>query len=138
MGIFPCGEVGHPVECPDGLSDEVGIVGSVDDVEKFAAVLKMNVAGFDGVFVLFLLCQRAVTLEELDRTETEEKRQTSADFLQTIQYVELPDNKEAENLAWVYIVDNVMSQVRMEDLRHIAYAVVARSLPKNESAEISD
>jgi len=81
MGIFPCGEVGHPVECPDGLSDEVGIAGSVDNVEEFATMFKVSDAGFDGVFVRFLLCQRAVTLEELDRTETEEKRQTSADFL---------------------------------------------------------
>jgi len=67
-----------------------------------------------------------VTLEELEKTESEEKRQASTDFLKTIQYTRLPDNKEAENLAWIYIIDDVMSKARMEDLRHVAYAVVAR------------
>jgi hypothetical protein len=67
-----------------------------------------------------------VTLEELSEAKTEEKRKSSADFLQTIQYAELPENIEAENLAWTYVVDEVMSQARMEDLRHVAYAVVAR------------
>ena len=37
-----------------------------------------------------------VTLEELDNTESEEKRKASADFLQTIQYTELLENAEAE------------------------------------------
>jgi len=67
-----------------------------------------------------------VTFEELGKAKTAEKRKASADFLQTIQYVELLDNKEAENLAWIYVIDDVMSQARMEDLRHVAYAVVAR------------
>jgi hypothetical protein len=67
-----------------------------------------------------------VTLYELDNTESEEKRQASTDFLKTIQCTRLPENDDAENLAWSYVVDNVMSQARMEDLRHVAYAVVAR------------
>ena len=67
-----------------------------------------------------------VTLEELDKTESEEKRKASDDFLKTIQYTGLPENAEAENLAWIYIIDDVMSEARLEDLRHVAYAVVAR------------
>jgi predicted nucleic acid-binding protein len=67
-----------------------------------------------------------VTFEELEAAKTEEKRKTSADFLETIQFTELPENDEAENLARIYTIDGVMSQARMEDLRHVAYAVVAR------------
>jgi len=67
-----------------------------------------------------------VTLEELRKTESEEKQQASADFLQTIQYTELQENDEAENLAWIYTIDGVLSQARFDDLKHVAYAVVAR------------
>jgi hypothetical protein len=67
-----------------------------------------------------------VTFDELRNAKTEEKRKSNADFLRTIQYVELPENVEAENLAWNYTIDGVLSQAKMEDLRHVAYAVVAR------------
>ena len=67
-----------------------------------------------------------VTLEELEKTESDEKRQASIDFLKTIQCTSLPENAEAENLAWIYIIDDVMSAARLDDLRHVAYAVVAR------------
>ena len=36
-----------------------------------------------------------VTFEELGKAKTEEKRKASADFLQTIQFTELPENAEA-------------------------------------------
>ena len=67
-----------------------------------------------------------VTIDELKNAKTEEKRKANADFLQTIQYTELPDNDEAENLAWIYTIDGVLSQAKIDDLRHVAYAVVAR------------
>jgi hypothetical protein len=67
-----------------------------------------------------------VTIEELGKAKTEEKRKVSDDFLKTIQHTRLSENDEAENLAWIYVVDDVMSEARMEDLRHVAYAVVAR------------
>ncbi|MCL2710622.1 MAG: hypothetical protein FWE95_07060 [Planctomycetaceae bacterium] len=67
-----------------------------------------------------------VTLEELRDTESEEKRQASASFLEALTHTELPKNDEAENLAWIYTIDGVMSEARMDDLRHVAYAVVAR------------
>jgi len=38
----------------------------------------------------------------------------------------LPPNDEAENLAWIYTIDGVLSQANIDDLRHVAYAVVAR------------
>jgi len=66
-----------------------------------------------------------ITLGELEDAKTEEKRKASADFLQTIQYTELPKNDVAENLAWIYVIDDVMSMARLDDLRHVAYAVVA-------------
>ena len=61
----------------------------------------------------------------MEDAKTEEKRKASADFLQTIQFTRLPENDEAENLAWIYTIDDVMSVARMDDLRHVAYAVVA-------------
>ena len=67
-----------------------------------------------------------VTLDELRDAKTEEKRRASASFLETLTHTELPENEEAENLAWIYIIDEVMSEARLDDLRHVAYAVVAR------------
>ena len=67
-----------------------------------------------------------VLTEELDRAKTEEQRKATVAFLGTIQYTELPENDEAENLAWIYTIDGVLSQANMDDLRHVAYAVVAR------------
>jgi len=66
------------------------------------------------------------TVGELGKAKTEEKRKANADFLQTIQYTELPENKEAENLAWIYVIDGVLSDNHIDDLEHIAYAVVSR------------
>ena len=67
-----------------------------------------------------------VTIGELGKAKTEEKQKATADFLQTIQYTELPENDEAENLARIYTIDGVLSQANMDDLRHVAFAVVAR------------
>ena len=67
-----------------------------------------------------------VTVGELEAAKTKEKRKTNADFLQTIQYTELSENKEAENLAWIYVIDGVLSDNHIDDLEHIAYAVVSR------------
>ena len=67
-----------------------------------------------------------VTVGELEAAKTKEKRKANADFLQTIQYTELPENKEAENLAWIYVIDGVLSDNHIDDLEHVAYAVVAR------------
>ena len=67
-----------------------------------------------------------VTIDELEDAKTEEKREANTDFLKIIQYTKLPENDEAENLAWIYTIDGVLSQAKMDDLRHVAYAVVAR------------
>ena len=67
-----------------------------------------------------------VVTEELDKAKTEEKRRVTVAFLETIRYTELPENDEAENLAWIYTIDGVLSQASMDDLRHVAYAVVSR------------
>ena len=67
-----------------------------------------------------------VTFDELEDTKTEEQREANADFLKTIQYTKLPKNAEAENLAWIYTIDGVLSQAKIDDLRHVAYAVVFR------------
>jgi len=67
-----------------------------------------------------------VTLEELRGAKTEGLRKFNAEFLETICHTELPPNDEAENLAWIYTIDGVLSQTNINDLRHVAYAVVAR------------
>ena len=67
-----------------------------------------------------------VTFEELEDAKTEEKRKASAAFLETIQYIRLPENDEAEDLARTYTIDGVLSQAHIDDLRHVAYAVVSR------------
>ena len=66
-----------------------------------------------------------VLFGELGKAKTEEKRKATADFLKTIQYTRLPENDEAENLARIYTIDGVLSQANMDDLRHVAFAVVA-------------
>jgi len=73
-------------------------------------------------FELFL---SPVTIGELGKAKTEEKRKATADFLQTIQYTRLPKDSGAENLALIYVADGVLSRANMDDLRHVAYAVVA-------------
>ena len=68
-----------------------------------------------------------VTIDEINSAKTtEEKRKASAVFLETIHYTELPENDEAENLVRTYAIDGVLSQASIDDLRHIAYAVVSR------------
>jgi hypothetical protein len=67
-----------------------------------------------------------VATEELDRAKTEEKRKATGVFLETIRYMELPKNIEAEKLALIYTIDGVLSQANIDDLRHVAYAVVFR------------
>jgi len=67
-----------------------------------------------------------VTIDELDRAKIEEHRKSNAVFLETARYTELQKNDEAENLAWIYTIDGVLSQANIDDLRHVAYAVVAR------------
>ena len=67
-----------------------------------------------------------VTIDELENARKEEHRKSNAVFLETARYTELPPNDEAENLAWNYAIDGVLSQTNFVDLRHVAYAVVAR------------
>ena len=65
-----------------------------------------------------------VTVEEL-RAGTHEKIKDVAPFLNTIEHTVLPEDNVAENLAWIYTIDGVLSQSHINDLRHVAYAVVS-------------
>ena len=67
-----------------------------------------------------------VVFGEFGKAKTEEKRKATAAFLETIRYTELPESDEAENLARIYTIDGVLSKANMDDLRHVAFAVVAR------------
>lgn len=64
-------------------------------------------------------------LEEIDEAP-KEKRFLLMAFLNSISYVELPKSLEAENLAWIYVLENVLSDNHIDDLTHVAYAVTAR------------
>ena len=75
------------------------------------------------VYELFL---SPVTVAELDKAKTKEKRKATAAFLETINYTVLPESDEADNLSWIYTIDEVLSQANIDDLRHVAYAVVFR------------
>jgi len=66
-----------------------------------------------------------VTIEELDAGKQEQKEFSFA-FLETIEYTRLLKDDEAENLAWIYVTENVLTDRHIDDLRHIAYAVVSR------------
>lgn len=74
-------------------------------------------------YELFVSC---VTLDELNETGSDDKRQFAASFLESLEHTELPESDEAENLAWIYTIDGVLSQAHLDDLRHVAYAVVFR------------
>ena len=66
-----------------------------------------------------------VLLEEVhDAPETIRRR--SLAVLQTIQAVEVSTRKEAEVLAQIYVKTAVLGETHINDLRHVAYAVLER------------
>ena len=65
------------------------------------------------------------TIQELRNVKSEEKRKASIDFLNATKHTELPQNDVAENLAWIYVIEGVLTQTHIDDLTHVAYAVVA-------------
>ena len=66
-----------------------------------------------------------VTLEEL-RDGPPEKIEEAILFLKTLEHTELLADTVAENLARIYAIDGVLSQSHINDLRHVAFAVVSR------------
>jgi hypothetical protein len=66
-----------------------------------------------------------VTVEELDETKSDEKREASTAFLNEINCTRIPHNDKVENLAWTYVSEGVLSQSHIDDLLHVAYAVVS-------------
>ena len=67
-----------------------------------------------------------MTIQELENAKSEEKREAGRRLLETFEHVELPQNDEAENLAWFYVADGVLSYNHIEDLTHVAYATFFR------------
>jgi len=65
-----------------------------------------------------------VTLEEL-QAGVEKHGDGSILLLNSLERTELAENDEAEKLATIYTIDGVLSKIRMNDLRHVAYAVVS-------------
>jgi len=66
-----------------------------------------------------------VLAEEI-RNAPDAIRKRSVAILQSIHAIELPDRKEADDLAQLYVAAEVLSQKHFNDLLHVAYAVSAR------------
>jgi hypothetical protein len=66
-----------------------------------------------------------ITMLELLNSPKEKRDQFIA-FLTNTPHRELATNQDAENLAWNYVMENVLSDNHITDLTHIAYAVVFR------------
>lgn len=73
----------------------------------------------------FELIISPMTTAEIDDTP-EPKLTLLTTFLKRLVPVRLPENPEAENLAWIYVLENVLSANHIDDLMHVAYAVTAR------------
>ena len=65
------------------------------------------------------------TLDELE-AGSKEQRAASELFLATFDYTRLRQSDEAESLTETYISNGVLSEKHIDDLTHIAYAVVSR------------
>jgi hypothetical protein len=66
-----------------------------------------------------------ITITELFDSPPE-KRDKFITFLANTPHIELPFNQEAESLAWLYVVEEVLTDNHIDDLTHIAYAVLSR------------
>jgi predicted nucleic acid-binding protein len=66
-----------------------------------------------------------VTMEEL-LDSPRNKREKFTVFVENTQHTALTVNQEAINLARIYVVENVLTDNHIDDLMHIAYAVVSR------------
>ena len=66
-----------------------------------------------------------VTIDELQAGE-DVADQESVLFLNSLPHTELEQNREAENLAQIYVANGVLAKKHLNDLRHVAYAVVSR------------
>jgi hypothetical protein len=73
----------------------------------------------------FELLISPMVLQELELAP-EPKRLRFASFLKLLPCIVLQESDEAENLAWLYVVEDVLSDNHINDLTHIAYAVIAR------------
>lgn len=56
----------------------------------------------------------------------DEKETFFASFLAMFPHTVLPENIEVQSLASLYIAENILTDKHVDDLRHVAYAVLAR------------
>ncbi len=86
--------------------------------KEFFQIVSDETEGFE----LFI---SPMTLAELEDSP-EPKFALFTAFLEKLNPVQLPKNPEAENLAWIYILEDVLTDTHINDLTHVAYAVSAR------------
>ncbi len=66
-----------------------------------------------------------VTKREIEEAP-ETKQWELISFLRAIPHVELSRNDEAEKLASLYVDEGVLTEKHLDDLTHVAYAVISR------------
>ena len=66
-----------------------------------------------------------MTLRELDAAP-DEKWQLLFAIMQRLDYTELQEKNEADDLAKLYVSEEILSEKHIDDLTHVAYAVLAR------------
>jgi len=66
-----------------------------------------------------------VTIEELE-AGVEKYGKGAILFLNSLEHTELSKNDDVENLAWTYVANGVLSEKHIDDLSHVAYAVISR------------
>jgi hypothetical protein len=64
--------------------------------------------------------------EEILITPEPEKKVKIYQRLELLPKINIGKNDEAENLAWIYVIEDVLTDTHIDDLRHIAYAVTSR------------
>ena len=104
---------------------ETSVIGDFDaDSERgattreFFRIVKANADEYE-------LVVSPMLLQEIDAAPTE-KQQALLVILQSLDYIEMPEQDEANNLAKQYIAAGVLGKKHINDLTHVAYAVLAR------------
>ncbi|MDR3198955.1 MAG: hypothetical protein LBU34_13905 [Planctomycetaceae bacterium] len=61
---------------------------------------------------------------EIDNIAANTKKEEISQFIETLNCVFLPNSKEAQQLAWSYVKDGILTENHIVDLTHVAFATV--------------
>ncbi|GHT42115.1 hypothetical protein FACS189443_4770 [Planctomycetales bacterium] len=63
--------------------------------------------------------------EEIDATPEIETIKKIHTRLKNFPTIRIKESEEAENLAWIYVIQGVLTDTHLDDLRHVAYSVIS-------------